>query len=165
MGTNLHRQVHSMQMLHLPRVVKAFAISVKTGFTSFGKVDLPFHAPVSQQSVKTRRHSSTGLEFYDHQENDFTPKKSTFPYRIRFSHFVPQQIHSLLHTVRFSYASYRLNWLFFNVIRDIISHFNKHAICLTKSWINNCQLHKIHYNSAHQHWRELQYWDGQRLYG
>lgn len=80
MGTNLHRQVHSMQMLHLPRVVKAFAISVKTGFASFGKVDLPFHAPVSQQSVKTWRHSSAGLEFYDHHKNDFTPKKSSFPY-------------------------------------------------------------------------------------
>lgn len=78
--SDLHRQVHSMQMLHLPWVVKACAISVKTGLTSFGKVDLPFHAPVSQQSVKTRRHSSTGLEFYDHQENGFTPKKSSFPY-------------------------------------------------------------------------------------
>lgn len=80
MGTKLHRRVHSMQMLHLPWVVKAFAISVKTGFTSFGKVDLPFHAPVSQQSVNTMRHSSTGLEFYDHQENDFTPQKSSSPY-------------------------------------------------------------------------------------
>lgn len=79
-GTNLNRQVHSMQMLHLPWVSKAFAISVKTGFSSFGKVDLPFHAPVSQKSVNTWRHSSTGLKFYDRQENDFRAKKSSFPY-------------------------------------------------------------------------------------
>lgn len=58
---------------------KGFAISVKTGLTSFGKVDLPFHAPISQQSIKNRRHSSTGFEFYDHQENTFTPKKSSVP--------------------------------------------------------------------------------------
>lgn len=80
MGTNLHRQVNSMQMLNLPWVVKAFEISVKTGFTSFGKVDLPFHAPVSQQSEKTWRHSSTGLEFYNHQKNDFRAKKSSSYY-------------------------------------------------------------------------------------
>ena len=52
----------------------------KQGSHHLEKVDLPFHAPVSQQSVKTRRHSSTGLEFYVHQENDFTPKQSSSPY-------------------------------------------------------------------------------------
>lgn len=74
MGTDPHRRRPPFDANAAPaRVVKALAIPGKTGFTSFGKVDLPFHAPVSQQSAKTRRHSSTGLEFHDHQENSFTP--------------------------------------------------------------------------------------------
>lgn len=88
MVTSLHRHVHSMQILYLPWVVKAFAISVKTGFISFGKVDLPFHAPVSQQSVKTRRHSSTGLEFLRSPRKRLHPPKSN-PFPVRFSYFVP----------------------------------------------------------------------------
>lgn len=73
MGTDPHRRRPPFDANSAPaRLVKALAIPGKTGFTSFGKVDLPFHAPVSQQSTKTRRHSSTGLEFHDHQENSFT---------------------------------------------------------------------------------------------
>lgn len=73
MGTDPHRRRPPFDANAAPaRLVKALAIPGKTGFTSFGKVDLPFHAPVSQQSAKTRRHSSTGLEFHDHQENSFT---------------------------------------------------------------------------------------------
>lgn len=55
--------------------VKSFTVSVKTVFTSFGKVDLSFHAPVSQQSVKTRTHSAIGLEFFDRREKGSTPPK------------------------------------------------------------------------------------------
>lgn len=98
MGTDPHRRRPPFDANAAPaRVVKALAIPGKTGFTSFGKVDLPFHAPVSQQSAKTRRHSSTGLEFHDHQENSFTPlhppPSQTFhsptPEKKKKSHLVP----------------------------------------------------------------------------
>lgn len=53
---------------------KSFSNFTSQSSRDLEKVDLPFHTPVSQQSAKTRRHSWTGLEFYDHQEKDFRTK-------------------------------------------------------------------------------------------
>lgn len=77
---------------------------------------MPFHAPVSQQSAKTRRHSSTGLEFHDHQENTFTappllrcPEKKVILSSFFFSQLCPgNSAINNLHNLQIYVAEYAL---------------------------------------------------------
>lgn len=122
-------------------VVKALAIPGKTGFTSFGKVDLPFHAPVSQQSAKTRRHSSTGLEFHDHQENSFNHPPPPHPAPRPSPHSAPEKKSSCL--------------FFFpklcpaNSAASILSIFSKYTFqnIICKSWMQFIQRHSQKHRS------------------